>query len=178
MACFPQLTNLSQSPARKSLPWPVDLGAQKRRAHWKHIAQTMSWTSPNPQSSDPTPPTSKHQWMKCTVCRSEVSKTQTRDDKVWRPTKIVPGFHHCSSFVHRLLPWIKIDPVLHALPSAVAPHHGTGWKARPWRSDDYCFPPRYIKMRRNQQVASGLIFKNLRCSGIFWRFESFSGLMA
>ena len=54
-----QLTNLSQSTARKSLPWPVDLGAQKRRAHWKHIAQTMSWTSLNPQSSDPTPPTSK-----------------------------------------------------------------------------------------------------------------------
>ena len=54
-----QLTNLSQSPAHKSLPWPVDLGAQKRRAHWKHIAQTMSWTSLNPQSSDPTPPTSK-----------------------------------------------------------------------------------------------------------------------
>lgn len=96
----------------------------------------------------------QHRWMRCTICGSEVKKAPTRYDKVWCPTKIVPGFHHCSSFVvHPLLPWIKVDPVLHALPSAVAPHNGTGWKARPWRIDGYCFPS---QVHQNEKESAGL----------------------
>lgn len=177
MACFPQTriircswqTCLSQQHTKAchgqwiSVPKSVELteNTLPRRCHGHH------WI-PNLQilhRQHPKQPC-QHKWMRCTVCGSEVKKAPTRYDKVWCPTKIVPGFHHCSSFV------VWVDPVLHALPSAVAPHNGTGWKARPWRSHGYCFPS---QVHQNEKESAGCF--NLHCSWKFLRTRDMNGKM-